>query len=163
VRPLYKDAGSAASDRDLSRDYKLLDHRERDGLDGFISIVGGKYTTYRLMAERTVDLAAARLGNTTPCRTADEPAHPRAYDPVTGAAPLSGMAQPLAKVEQDRSYGEPLCECELITHARLAAAIADGAANLDDVRRTVRLGMGPCQGGFCVYRTAALLHESRAG
>jgi glycerol-3-phosphate dehydrogenase len=29
---------------------------------------------------------------------------------------------------------------------------------LDDVRRVLRLGMGPCQGGFCTYRAAALLH-----
>jgi glycerol-3-phosphate dehydrogenase len=34
-------------------------------------------------------------------------------------------------------------------------------ANLDDVRRTARLGMGPCQGGFCTYRAAALMHEVR--
>jgi glycerol-3-phosphate dehydrogenase len=162
VRPLYKDADAPTGDRDLSRDFKLLDHRERDGLDGFISIVGGKYTTYRLMAERTVDLVAARLGNTAPCRTHLEPATPRSYDPMTGKdRPLFWMGQPLARVEEDRSYGQLLCECELITRDRLAAAIADGATDLDDVRRTIRLGMGPCQGGFCVYRAAALLHESR--
>jgi glycerol-3-phosphate dehydrogenase len=30
--------------------------------------------------------------------------------------------------------------------------------NLDDLRRTVRLGMGPCQGGFCMYRATGILH-----
>jgi len=30
---------------------------------------------------------------------------------------------------------------------------------LDDLRRDVRLGMGPCQGGFCTYRAAGILHE----
>jgi glycerol-3-phosphate dehydrogenase len=30
--------------------------------------------------------------------------------------------------------------------------------NLDDIRRTLRLGMGPCQGGFCIYRAAGILH-----
>lgn len=160
ARPLYKDVDAPAGDRDLSRDFKLLDHHERDGVDGFISIVGGKYTTYRLMAERTVDLAASRLGVTAPCRTADEPMPSRPYDPATGpTSRLFWMGQPLAEVEAERSYGDLLCECELITRDRLAAALADGAANLDDVRRTVRLGMGPCQGGFCVYRAAALLHE----
>jgi glycerol-3-phosphate dehydrogenase len=29
---------------------------------------------------------------------------------------------------------------------------------LDDLRRDVRLGMGPCQGGFCTYRAACILH-----
>jgi glycerol-3-phosphate dehydrogenase len=162
VRPLYKDA-DVASDRDLSRDFKLLDHRERDGRDGFISIVGGKYTTYRLMAERTVDLAAQRLGVDAPCRTRLEPAAapPAAAIAATGTTtPLFWMGQPLARVEEDQSYGQLLCECELVTCDRLKMAIADGAANLDDVRRTVRLGMGPCQGGFCIYRAAALLYET---
>jgi glycerol-3-phosphate dehydrogenase len=162
VRPLYKDA-DVASDRDLSRDFKLLDHRERDGLAGFISIVGGKYTTYRLMAERTVDLAAQRLGVDAPCRTHLEAAAapPAAAIAATGTtAPLFWLGQPLARVEEDQSYGQLLCECELVTRDRLETAIAAGAANLDDVRRTVRLGMGPCQGGFCIYRAAALLYET---
>ena len=30
--------------------------------------------------------------------------------------------------------------------------------NLDDIRRMVRLGMGPCQGGFCMYRGTGILH-----
>ena len=30
--------------------------------------------------------------------------------------------------------------------------------NLDDIRRLLRLGMGPCQGGFCIYRAAGILH-----
>ena len=30
---------------------------------------------------------------------------------------------------------------------------------LDDVRRQVRLGMGPCQGGFCSQRSAGIAHE----
>jgi glycerol-3-phosphate dehydrogenase len=30
--------------------------------------------------------------------------------------------------------------------------------NLDDIRRMLRLGMGPCQGGFCIYRATGMLH-----
>ena len=33
-----------------------------------------------------------------------------------------------------------------------------GTTNLDDIRRSLRLGMGPCQGGFCIYRAAGILH-----
>src|SRR5262249_39435502 len=33
------------------------------------------------------------------------------------------------------------------------------AANVDDIRRETRLGMGPCQGGFCTYRAVALWDE----
>ena len=31
--------------------------------------------------------------------------------------------------------------------------------DLDDIRRALRLGMGPCQGGFCMYRATGILHE----
>ena len=31
--------------------------------------------------------------------------------------------------------------------------------SLDDIRRTLRLGMGPCQGGFCMYRATGILHD----
>jgi glycerol-3-phosphate dehydrogenase len=34
---------------------------------------------------------------------------------------------------------------------------------LDDVRRGTRLGMGPCQGGYCTFRAAGLVAERAAG
>ena len=33
-----------------------------------------------------------------------------------------------------------------------ATSTGDRRPNIDDVRRALRLGMGPCQGGFCTYR-----------
>jgi glycerol-3-phosphate dehydrogenase len=39
------------------------------------------------------------------------------------------------------------------------AALHNPTLTLDDLRRDVRLGMGPCQGGFCTYRAAGILHE----
>jgi glycerol-3-phosphate dehydrogenase len=33
------------------------------------------------------------------------------------------------------------------------------STNLDDIRRQLRLGMGPCQGGFCIYRATGIMHE----
>jgi len=173
VRPLYKDQ-DVASDRDISRTYKLLDHAARDGVHGFISIVGGKWTTYRLMARDAVDHIAAQLGNTKPCRTHEEllpvPAsetrgargHASAPAPAPSSPPLFWMGKPLAEVEQAHAYGDLICECELVTRARVQAAIDAGAKNLDDLRRDVRMGMGPCQGGWCIYRTAALLFEQRS-
>lgn len=72
VRPLYQ-PGTAADGRSVTRNFALLDHRRLDGLTGFVSIVGGKFTTFRLMAEKTVDLVARQLGVNAPCRTAREP------------------------------------------------------------------------------------------
>jgi glycerol-3-phosphate dehydrogenase len=34
--------------------------------------------------------------------------------------------------------------------------------SLDDVRRGTRLGMGPCQGGYCTFRAAGLMAERAA-
>jgi glycerol-3-phosphate dehydrogenase len=70
VRPIY-DPGREGDGRQLSRDFSVIDHRERDGVSGFTSIVGGKVTTYRLMAERAADLVAHRLGVATSCTTAE--------------------------------------------------------------------------------------------
>jgi len=46
--------GAAQDTRRMSRGMALVDHLERDGVAGFLSITGGKLTTYRLMAG-TVD------------------------------------------------------------------------------------------------------------
>lgn len=59
--------------RALSRDFLLLDHEERDSIGGFVTIIGGKVTTARRMAEVTSDLICRKLGVEAPCRTADEP------------------------------------------------------------------------------------------
>ena len=165
VRPLYKDQ-DVTNDRDISRTYKLLDHAERDGVSGFISIVGGKWTTYRLMAQEAIDHLATKLGNSRACRTADEilpvpntETRGTPQPPTSNTQHLFWMGKPLADIEHEHAYGELICECELVTKARIKAAIASGASNLDDVRRDVRMGMGPCQGGWCIYRTAALLFE----
>jgi glycerol-3-phosphate dehydrogenase len=164
VRPLYKDQ-DVANDRDISRTYKLLDHQQRDGVGGIISMVGGKWTTYRLMAKDAVDEIARQMGNSQPCRTADEVMpvpdfeHRGGTHGEGGAPSLYWLGKPLAAVEHEHAYGELICECELVSKARIKAAIESGASNLDDIRRDVRMGMGPCQGGWCIYRTGALLYE----
>ena len=74
ARPLFKDERADASDtRHMSRGLALVDHQERDGVTGFLTITGGKATTYRLMAQVTVDAMCAQLGQTRRCGTADEP------------------------------------------------------------------------------------------
>lgn len=72
VRPLVA-SDDDPSGRNVSRGIVLLDHAERDGLDGFITITGGKLMTYRLMAEWATDAVCRKLGNTRPCTTADTP------------------------------------------------------------------------------------------
>jgi glycerol-3-phosphate dehydrogenase len=76
VRPLYEppeDIQEVEEGREVSRAHFVLDHEELDGVGGFVTITGGKVTTFRLMAEDTVDLVAEKMGNTEPCRTHLEP------------------------------------------------------------------------------------------
>jgi len=147
--------GAVADTRAVSRTFTVLDHASRDGLENMLSIVGGKLTTCRQMAEALVDRLAARMGVTTPCRTASEP--------LPGADHgYHRLAAPLARVEREVAYGELLCECELVTTAQVRAAVAEGVEELEDLRRKLRLGYGPCQGAFCVWRAAGVLSEGRA-
>jgi bacterioferritin-associated ferredoxin len=53
-----------------------------------------------------------------------------------------------------------ICRCEEIAEQEVRQAIADGARTLNDVKRRTRVGMGPCQGIFCVRPLADLLREA---
>lgn len=79
ARPLIgsKEAGEG---RELSRTFKCFDHKERDNVEGLVTICGGKATTLRGMAETTVDVVCKKLGLDIPCRTKEEVLLPyRAY------------------------------------------------------------------------------------
>jgi glycerol-3-phosphate dehydrogenase len=160
-RPLYKPEapagggdgqGDGDDTREVSRTFTVLDHASRDGLDNMFSIVGGKLTTCRQMAEAVVDRLAERMGVTEPCRTATEI--------LPGADHgTHRLAEPLARVERDYAYGELLCECELVTRGQVREAVAGGLTELEDLRRKLRVGYGPCQAAFCAWRAAGMLAE----
>ena len=65
ARPLLS---SGMEGRSTSRNFKVIDHSS-DGVDNFISVVGGKLTTFRLMAEQASDIVMRKLGRKGPCRT----------------------------------------------------------------------------------------------
>ncbi len=162
-RPLYDatDLGGTleeqhhADSRLISRAHHVIDHGDRDGIAGFWSIVGGKLTTFRLMAQETADRVCRSLGVDAQCRTADEPLPA----PASGAPYWQGAR--LAGIEADGGGDANLvCECEIVTSQALDHAIDERAdSSLDDLRRTTRLGMGPCQGAFCTCRAAAVLAD----
>jgi len=74
ARPLIGRPGDVTAGRELSRTFECFDHAA-DGVDGFVTISGGKTTTARAMAETTADVVCGKLGVTTPCRTRDVPLH----------------------------------------------------------------------------------------
>ena len=160
VRPLY-DLGAEAEGREMSRNFAVIDHEQRDGIAGFASIVGGKVTTYRLMAERVTDLIARRLGVGTPCSTAEVPLNDRddEMDQLRHRPAQMGVPKP----HRDERPLQPLvCECELVRPQDAAPWFKDPAVRtLEDLRRRTRAGMGPCQAAVCSYRLAGRLVTER--
>ena len=70
ARPLIAMTGTDA--RELSRTFECFDHT-RDGVDGFVTITGGKTTTARAMAERLTDIVCQKLNHKAECRTREVP------------------------------------------------------------------------------------------
>ena len=70
ARPLIAARGTDA--RELSRTFECFDHA-RDGVQGFVTITGGKTTTARAMAERVAGIVCQKLGIESECQTRDVP------------------------------------------------------------------------------------------
>ena len=68
ARPL---AGRSSDDgRSISRDFVLIDHGKKDGVRGLFTMLGGKATTLRAMAETASDAVDGYFGTGTRCGTA---------------------------------------------------------------------------------------------
>jgi len=160
VRPLYQPptVGQAGDNRGVSRTHTVVDHGSQDGVENYVSIVGGKLTTFRLMAQDTVDLVCSKLGVAERCTTAD------AILPGQVPGKNYWLGHRLAEYEAEGGGDAALiCECELVTRPMLEAFLDDrGPCSIDDVRRGTRLGMGPCQGGYCTFRAVGLKAERDA-
>lgn len=170
TRPLYS-ADPSAAGRAASRNFTIIDH-EQDGLQGLATIVGGKLTTYRLMAEKMADKVCAKLGVTAECRTAVEPLLEEAPAADMQAAkrffPAYSVNQAVSRLgpklhavvkamEAAPAKRQLLCECEMVTLAEVEAMAADETSySLEDVRRKTRMGMGTCQGAFCGFRSVGM-------
>ena len=156
VRPLVH-APSAEGDRGLSRSFRVFDHAA-DGVDNLVTIAGGKLTTYRLMAEKTVDLVCHKLALNAPCRTAEVPL------PGSEQGDHLDTAQRLERMQAAAPAGEVLCECEMISRSRVDDVVnkleqEQHGIEPNAIRLRSRLGMGACQGGFCGFRTVGYLYE----
>ncbi|MFE9452155.1 glycerol-3-phosphate dehydrogenase/oxidase [Streptomyces sp. NPDC006739] len=154
LRPLLDTApagpGEPARTSDISRRHAVL-----TSPDGVVTVVGGKLTTYRRMAEDAVD--AAVLGRRLPAGPS-----PTAALPLVGAAAparLAALPAPRrlvrrhgteavavrALAEDDRRMGEPVLPGHPVTRAELLWAVRhEGALDAADLldRRT-RIGLVP--------------------
>ena len=142
LRPLVKTAGSART-ADLSRRHSISVNSA-----GVISVTGGKLTTYREMAEDTVDQALELLGRTAKCRTRALPLRGAVgfREPAAGSPDLhlalrfgTDAALVRALIAEDPSLGEALVPGLPYVRAEAVHAVrAEMATTLDDVlaRRT---------------------------
>lgn len=173
VRPLVAD-DSDPSGRSISRGIVCLDHARRDGVEGFITITGGKLMTYRLMAEEATDMVCRKLGVHRPCETAEVPlpgSEPNAADENRRQHIIELSTEQKAaegrhgswsgRIKSGDDAGDALvCECEQVSVAEVNYAIEElHVHNLVNLRRRTRLGMGTCQGELCACRGAGLLER----
>jgi glycerol-3-phosphate dehydrogenase len=157
VRPLVA-SHRPGDDRFVSRGFALLDHAG-DAVANFVSIIGGKLTTYRLMAEKTADLICNRLGVNRPCLTAVNPLNSFPANQWTAA----GLS-PRLWLQAHRPDDLLLCECEMVPASAVDAVIAGihqqgGVPDLYAIGRRSRIGKGTCQGAFCGVRICAYLYD----
>lgn len=164
VRPLVA-SDDDSNGRNASRGIVLLDHGLRDDIPGFVSILGGKLTTYRRMAEIATDLVCEKLGINRVCHTATMmlPGSGRIEEetgaPVSVKAAEGRHGTRVDKMDFSRK-SEVLCGCEHVTRAEIAYAVKYlGVQNLIDLRRRTRVGMGTCQGSSCLGKVAAALAQ----
>lgn len=172
VRPLVA-SDDDPSGRNVSRGIVLLDHANRDGLEGFITITGGKLMTYRLMAEWATDKVCAKLGISVACTTAQEPlpgsqqsAEQTLSKVISLPASIRGSAvyrhgdRATQLLAGNRLNNSLVCECEAVTAGEVRYAVESlSVNNLLDLRRRTRVGMGTCQGELCACRAAGLLNR----
>ena len=175
VRPLVA-ADNDPSGRNISRGIVCLDHEERDGIAGLITISGGKLMTYRLMAEWATDMACRKLSVNKQCTTATTPLYGSELKPgETRAKKTYSMGEKVAFRAAEGRHGTLsknvpnadiydnalVCECEQVTVGEVKYAIENlNVHNMLNLRRRTRVAMGTCQGELCMCRAASILAKS---
>ncbi|WP_418961117.1 glycerol-3-phosphate dehydrogenase/oxidase [Streptomyces tritici] len=150
LRPLLDTRNSDGRTADISRKHAVL-----TSPDGVVTVVGGKLTTYRRMAQDAVDAAVAAGGlGAGPCRTASVPlvgaAHPRRlagldvparlvrrYGTEATAVHALGVADP--ELARPVVPGHPVTGAELLWAVRHEGALDEG----DVLDRRTRIGLVP--------------------
>jgi glycerol-3-phosphate dehydrogenase len=153
VRALVREEG--VSEGQVSRKHALFDHERRDGVAGVLSVVGGKITAYRAIAEEVTDVATRKLGIVASGATRGS---------STASIPLPGAdgsrARAIAALAAgDASIAAPLCPHHQGVAAEIVHAVrSEWARTIGDalLRRTA-LGLAPCQGLDCIDVVAQIM------
>ncbi|HEY6958810.1 MAG TPA: glycerol-3-phosphate dehydrogenase [Candidatus Limnocylindria bacterium] len=169
VRALVREEG--VTEGEVSRKHAIFDHERREGVAGLLSVVGGKITAYRGIAEEVTDAVMRRLTRRGTSTTASSPLPgARASDAAADVVPAATHAylesvygsraeRVVRLAAEDRSLARPLCDHHHGIAAEAIYAVRhEWARTLGDVllRRTM-LGITACQGLDCVDDIAALV------
>ena len=151
---------------DITREHKVLDHKIRDGMEGLVSVLGGKITAYRAVAKDAVDTVCRKLGLKEPCTTAEVllPGAPAVSQkmvaraakesglPVETAAHLAAIygcrfSQVMELVRRDKRGGQPICpHCPDVLAQVEHSVKEEGALTVSDfLLRRSAVGLGACQ------------------
>lgn len=165
LRSLAVSRGKRASN--VSRQHKLVDHEQRDSIGGFISVIGGKLTGYRAIAQEVVDLVCRKLRTKVSSITAETPllgapavtreeVEQSAQDyglPAETVAHLAALYgsrfyQVLELAQQDTRGFQPICQhCPDILAQVWHAVREEGALTIADfLLRRSAIGLGSSQG-----------------
>jgi glycerol-3-phosphate dehydrogenase len=148
LRPLLDTGGGQTWD--LSRE-----HAVRESPDGVITVVGGKLTTYRRMAQDAVDVASrTRRLDAAPCRTrvlplVGAPGHrdsrPASGLPASLVARYGGAARDVVDAATVARPLEPVADGIDVTRAEIEYAVTHEAALdvADVLDRRTRIGLVP--------------------
>jgi glycerol-3-phosphate dehydrogenase len=150
-----------------SRAHKLVDHEKQDNIKGFLSIIGGKNTAYRGIAEEAVDLICKKLNRKIACTTAQTPfpgAPAISEDEIEQAAKENKLPGPaiahlttiygsryksvLKYVTEDKRMGNPIASgCPDILAQIKHAVLEESALSVNDfmLRRSF-IGLNRSQG-----------------
>lgn len=158
----------------ITREHEIYDH------DGFISVVGGKLASFRLLSEIISNLVSKKLGIKSPCKTHIEPL-PGAEEFRGGAFEeyVQGIAKNINEkgvpagisLRLARKYGsrasdilqkgrEIICRCQGVLDCEIRYVIKEEfCRDLDDIMRRTGAGWGACQGLRCAKHMAKILME----
>jgi glycerol-3-phosphate dehydrogenase len=170
IRPLVPQ-WNVPEDR-VTRGYEVIDHA-----NGMISFTGGKLVMCRHMAEAVTNLVCKKLKRKAKCTTHKNPLPGNDADvDIEALSKEYGVSMHALERMRARRGTETtkileltkdhpewktiICTCEPIIEAELRYSIREEfPQTLNDLRRRLRLGTGPCQGTFCTYKAAAILTE----
>jgi glycerol-3-phosphate dehydrogenase len=161
VRALFG-SEDMSDDRNVSRGFTLIDHSHgSEQIENFVTITGGKLTTYRLMAEKTGDLVCKHLGITQPCQTHIEPLPQTADSKWT----KPGLA-PRLWIQKKNPKDQLLCECQMVPQSAIDSVTSsickqNGTPSLNAIGLRSRVGKGSCQGMFCSLRVSSYLYDRK--